>query len=62
MLCYKTGAHVGQALESIGRQICADCKVLVVDDRSPDDGPRDASIAFARPVTLLTHLIVCVIL
>jgi glycosyltransferase involved in cell wall biosynthesis len=47
MPCYKTGAHVGQALESVDSQTCADSKVLVVDDRSPDDGPRDASIAFA---------------
>lgn len=56
--CYKMGAYIGQALESVGRQTCTDWEVLAVDDCGPDDGTREAIGAFA--VQHPSHRIECI--
>ena len=58
--CYKSGAFVRGALDSISRQIHADWEVLAVDDGGPDDGTALAVREFAENfpghrVELLQH-------
>ena len=58
--CYKSGAFVRGALDSIGRQIHANWEVLAVEDGGPDDGTARAVREFAKNfpghrVELLQH-------
>jgi glycosyltransferase involved in cell wall biosynthesis len=52
------GAFIGEALESIGNQTCADWELLAVDDCAPDDGTRSIIEAFAQrfPVHRVEYL------
>ncbi|BDS07628.1 glycosyl transferase [Oceaniferula spumae] len=45
--CYKMGAYLADALESIAKQTYEYWEVIVVDDCGPEDGTHDAAAAFA---------------
>ena len=45
--CYKMGRYIGQALESVGNQLCVDWEIIIVDDCGPADGTREAVAAFS---------------
>ncbi len=46
--CYRMGAYIGKALESVGRQTYREWEVIVVDDCGPEDGTAAAAKAFAE--------------
>lgn len=47
MPCYKAGAFIGKALESIAQQKFQNWELIAVDDAGPDDGAKDQVLHFA---------------